>query len=196
MYVVVRTRSGRPEARWRSMSGLNLSRPESLMNEQRRSIRSALANSLARWERTLWSCAFVMSPEDRSEPLGGVGAAGATPGDPRCDPAEDPLPQHRLPRPELPLGREPLEHRPGEGHLLAGVGARADRHPGRVADQRDELFVDVEVLADVREVDGVRRLEVREPGLERLGDELVVDAGREGRMGAAPDGHGGSLLGR
>jgi hypothetical protein len=116
--------------------------------------------------------------------------------DPRCDPAEDPLPEHRLPGTEVPLGREPLEHRTGEGHLLAGVGARADRHPGRVADQRDELFVDVEVLADVREVDGVRRLEVREPGLERLGDELVVDAGREGGVGAAPDGHGGSVYSR
>ena len=112
------------------------------------------------------------------------------------DPAQQPLTENRLAGTQHAVLAEASRNLSRDGHLLSGVGPGLDRDPGRVPDEGDELLVDIRVPPDLGNLEGVGLLEVGEPCLERLGDDLVVDPGRERSVRAAPDGHPASLCGR
>ena len=180
-------------ARWRSMSGLNLSSPDSLMNEQRRSI-AVRARELA-GEVRQHALPVRVGDEPRGEERAARGRGGTHPRERPGggDPAQQLLAKDRLARAQHAVLAKAGQDLPRDGHLLSGVGPGLDRYPRDVTDEGDELLVDVRVLLDLGDLEGVRPLEVGEPRLERLGDDLVVDPGRERSVRAAPDGHTASL---
>ncbi len=125
--------------------------------------------------------------ERAARPMGGSGPD--TRGSLR-DASQQAIHQRDLACPEVPLASELPQQTARHPDLLLGVRSRLDGDPGGVADQRHELLVDIGVLPDLGDVDGMRVLEFPEARLQGLGNDLVVDASGEGGRRAAPDGHG------
>src|SRR4051812_46502996 len=114
---------------------------------------------------------------------------GALAGRPSSESAQDPFAQDELARSEATFLTEAREELTRDGNLFVRVGGRLDRDAGSVAHESNELLVDVRVLLYLGDLDRVRLLELREPRLDRLGNDFVVDTVREHALGPAPDRH-------